>query len=185
MVLFATRVSAPRCAPNIVSRSGAPKDFAARSTLPKISRHRSIDSTGDTAASCSALSGICGSDLHIVKPRRTSSMASPDHLLRLALAAIWDAPQHPMIAIGDGLTRIPELGGDATISWIFQHTAALAVANFPRYFAPKLKIVALVVNRPATIGLHVNSVAHPAQHFVERLLARQEAHVGHADQRQP
>src|ERR1700674_5305769 len=168
MVLFANRVSAPRCAPKMASTSGTPKDFAARWTLPKSSRHLSIVKTGDVSDSTC----ISGPDLDIVEARRACAMPGPDHLLRLALAAIRNAPQHPTIAVGDGLAGIPELGCNAAIGWILEHPGALAVANLPCDLAAELKVVAFVVNRPATVGLHVNGAAHAAEHLVQRLLAR-------------
>src|SRR5258707_3652690 len=113
MVLFANRVSAPRCAPKMASTSGTPKDFAARWTLPKSSRHLSIVKTGELSDS----TGISRPDFNIAETRRAGTMPGPDHLLRLALAAIRNAPQHPMIAVGDGLARIPELGCNAAIGW--------------------------------------------------------------------
>ncbi len=112
-------------------------------------------------------------------------MAGADHLLGLALAAIRNAPQHPMIAIGDGGAGIPKLGGDAAVGRILEHANALAVSNLPGDLAAELEVVALVVDGPAPVGLHVNGVAHAGENFVERLLAGQQADVGHADERQP
>src|SRR5580704_1801951 len=129
--------------------------------------------------------GISGSDLDVVESRRAGAMTGTDDLLRLALAAVRHTPQHPMVAIGDGRAGIPELGGDAAIGGILQHARALAIANLPGDLAAELEVIALVVDRPATVGLHVNGAAHAAQHFVQRLFAGQQAHVGHADQRQP
>src|SRR5580658_9819588 len=180
MVLLAKRVSAPRCAAKSTSTSRTPNDWAARWTLSKSSRLLSIDKTGDSKASA----GISGSNLYIVETRRACSMTGPDHLFRLALAAVRHSPQHPMIAIGDGGAGIPELGGDAAIGGIFQHACAFAIANLPGDLATELKVVAFIVDRPATIGLHINGAAHAAQNFVERLLARLQADIGHPDERQ-
>src|SRR6266568_7585307 len=137
MVLFANRVSAPRCAPKMASTSCTPKDLAARWTLPKSSRHLSIVKTGEVSDS----TGISCPDLDIVETRRAGAMPGPDHLLRLALAAIRNAPEHPMIAVGDGLAGVPELGCDAAIGWILEHAGALAIANLPRDLAAELEVV--------------------------------------------
>ena len=88
-----------------------------------------------------------------------------------------------MIAVGDGGAGIPELSGDAAIGRVLQHAPSFTVANFPRDFATELEIVALVVDGPAPVRLHINGVADPAQHLVERLLARQQTHVRHPDER--
>src|SRR5579862_7439708 len=99
-------------------------------------------------------------------------MAGADHLLGLTLAAIRDAPQHPVIAIGDGCAGVPKLGGDAAIGRVLEHPGALAVLNLPGNLATELEIVALVVDGPTAIGLHVNRLADARENFVQRLLAR-------------
>src|ERR1700693_1792606 len=149
--------------------------------LPKSSRLLSIDRIGRWSNSSAR---ITGSDLDVVETRRTGPMAGPDHLLRLAFTAVRHTPQHPMIAVGDGGTGIPKLGGDTAVGWVLQHARAFTVANLPRDLATELEIVTLVVNGPAAVGLHVDGVAHSAQDFVQCLLARHEAHVGHPDKRQ-
>src|SRR5580700_9368288 len=128
--------------------------------------------------------GISGSDLDVVETRRAGPMTGTDHLLRLALPAVRHTPQHPMVAIGDGRAGIPELSGDAAVSGVLQHARALAVANLPRDLAAELEVVALVIDRPAAVGLHINGAAHAAQYFFQRLFARKQTDVGHADERQ-
>src|ERR1035438_10082065 len=111
MLLLANRVSAPRCAAKSTSTSRTPNERAASWTLSKSSRLLSSESIGAWSTSA----GISGSDLDIMKARRARAMTGPDHLFRLALAAVRYTPQHPMIAVGDGGAGIPELGRDAAI----------------------------------------------------------------------
>ncbi len=85
---------------------------------------------------------------------------------------------------GDGRAGVPELRGDAAVAGVLQHAHALAVADLPADLAAELEVVALVVDGPAPVGLHVDARGPSAEDFVERLRARLEAHVGHADQRQ-
>src|ERR1700728_3897958 len=177
MVLLANRVSAAQCAPKRASTSETPKDAAACCTAPNSSRNWC------KSLLCSA--AICGSHLDVVEARGACAVAGADHLFGLSLAAIRNAPQHPMIAIGDGRAGIPKLSGDAAVGWILEHAHALAILNLPGDLATELEIVALVVDGPAAIGLHVNGVADAREDFVERLLARQQTDVGHADQREP
>src|ERR1035441_6340935 len=117
MLLLANRVSAPRCAAKSTSTSWTPSEWAACCTLSKSSRLLSSESIG--ALSTSA--GISCSDLDIVKARWARAMTGPDHLFRLALAAVRYTPQHPMIAVGDGGAGIPELSSDAAVGGVFQH----------------------------------------------------------------
>src|SRR5580658_4276550 len=159
MVLLAKRVSASRCAPNKASTPFTPSDFAACSTTPNSSRHRSMVNTW---ASTSA--GISGPDLDVVESGWARSVAGADHLFRLSLAAVGHAPQRPMISSGDGRAGVPELGGDTAVGRILQHAHALAVAKLPRDFAAELEVVALVVDGPAPVGLHVDRLARAAQH---------------------
>src|ERR1700691_2534530 len=150
MLLLAKRVRAAQCAPKRASTSETPKDAAACCTAPNSSRNWCKSLVGSAA--------ICGSHLDVVEARRTCTVAGADHLLGLSLAAIRNTPQHPMIAIGDGRAGIPKLGGNAAIGWILEHAHALAVLDLPGDLATELEIVALVVDGPTAIGLHVNSV---------------------------
>ena len=74
----------------------------------------------------------------------------------LAFAAIWRTPQGPLVAGADGVHGIPELGGDAGIRRVLDHPAQLALLDLPANFAAKLKVVALVVNRPRTVRLQID-----------------------------
>src|SRR5579863_9207292 len=176
MVLFAKRVRAPKCAPKSASTSETPTALAAVSTAPKSSLH----------SFCEMISaGICGSHLDVVEARGACAVAGTDGLLGLSLAAIRNTPQHPMLAIGDGGAGIPKLGRDAAVGGIPQHADALAIFDLPGDFATELEVITLVVDGPTAIGLHVNRMAHTGENLVERLLAGQQADVGHANQWKP
>src|SRR5579864_708981 len=125
MLLLAKRVRASRCAPKITSTSGTPRDFADACTFSKSSSHRSMVRMG----ACS--SGIGGSDLDVAESRGAGAVAGADHLLGLALAAVGYAPEDPVIAVGDGLAGVPELGGDAAVSGILEHAAAPTILDLP------------------------------------------------------
>src|SRR5450755_3876619 len=121
MVLLAKRVRAPKCAPKSASTSATPNDLAVCRTPANSSRHSLCDINSEPYDSA----GICGSHFNVVEARRACAMAGADHLLGLSLAAIRNAPQHPMIAIGDGGASVPKLGCDTAVSRIFQHPNAL------------------------------------------------------------
>src|SRR5262249_55352532 len=63
--------------------------------------------------------------------------------------------------------------------------AQLAAFDLPSDLASELKVVALVVDRPGAVGLHVNAVIGSGDELVEgqRLRPWQNADVGHTDQR--
>src|SRR5947207_1401294 len=130
------------------------------------------------------LAGICATDLDVAKTHRARAVTGPHHLLGLALSTIRRPPQRPVLRAGDGRAGIPELRGDAAIARILQHADALAVAYLPSDFATELKVIPLVINRPALVGFHVDP-AVGAKYFIESLLARFQAHVRHPDQRNP
>src|SRR5260370_31492644 len=132
----------------------------------------------------STSAGISGSDLDVVEAGGARAVTGADHLLRLAFAAVGHAPEDPMIAIGDGGAGIPELGGDPAVGWILEHPHAPAVANLPGDLAAELKVVALVVDGPAPVGLHIDCLARSLEELVERLLARKLALVGLPDERE-
>src|ERR1700694_2382044 len=175
MVLLANRVSASRCPAIRASTSETPNDFAARCTSSNSLRHSPNDKMG------AGLSAISRSDFDVVEAGRAGAVARSDHLLGLALAAIRYPPQSPVIAIGDSHAGIPELRRNAAVGRILEHPHPLAITDLPSNLAPELKVVALVVDRPASVRLHGDRVAHAAEYFIERLLAGKQAHIRHAD----
>src|ERR1035438_9004229 len=160
MALLAKRVSALESEPRMASTSVTPCARAASTTRPK---------------TASALCGIGAPDFDSVEARGAGSVAGAHYLLGLAFAAVGDAPQGPVLGAGDGRAGVPELCGNAAIAGVLQHADALAVTHLPGDFAAELEMVALVVDGPTAIGLHVDGVIR-AHHFVERLLAREQAH---------
>src|SRR5215469_17550395 len=126
-------------------------------------------------------------DLHTAKPRRCRTVSCAHHLLGLALAAIWRSPQCPLICGTDGIHRIPELGRDSRVRGILYHPHSLAALDLPANFASELKIVALVIDRPRTVGLHQNAIIGRRDELlqVQRSFSRKYADVRHADHGQP
>src|SRR6476660_8613385 len=90
-----------------------------------------------------------------------------------------------MLATGDCGTGVPELRTDSAVAGILQHAHALAVAHLPGDLATELEVIALVVDRPALIRLHVDCAIGSAENFVQRLAAGLEADVSHADEGNP
>src|ERR1700678_1834517 len=127
----------------MASASAMPKARAARTTCPKMAWQR--------AASI----GISAANLDAAETRGACAVAGPHDLLRLPLAAVGRAPQHPMLRSGDGRASVPKFRRDAAVARILQHADALTLANLPPDLAAELEVVALVVDRPASIGLHV------------------------------
>jgi alpha-D-ribose 1-methylphosphonate 5-triphosphate synthase subunit PhnG len=167
-----------KCAPKSASTSETPSDFAACCTTPN-----KLAAAFGQRLRKPFQPAYAAPTLMLWKRAGLAPWPVPITCSGCPFAAIRNAPKHPMIAIGDGRAGVPELGGDAAIRWILQHANALAVLDLPGDLAAELEVVALVVDGPTAIGLHVNGVAHAGKHFVERLLARLQADVGHADQR--
>ena len=85
-------------------------------------------------------------------------MSRPHDLLRLPFAAMRRPPKHPFVARADGIHSIPELRSNPAVGGVAKHAGALAIFDFPSDFAAELEVVALVINRPGTIGFHVNAL---------------------------
>src|SRR5690349_6762021 len=120
-------------------------------------------------------------DFDLAEAGGARAVARAHHLLGLALAAVGDSPERPVFPPGDGSAGVPELGRDAGVARVLQHADAASAFDLPPDLAPELEVVPLVVDRPAAVGLHVDPVG--VEDLVERLLAGQQADVGHADQR--
>src|ERR1019366_5257102 len=168
MALLAKRVRASSEAATMASISVTPRARAASTTCPKMA---------------SESSRIGAPDPDVTKARGAGAVAGAHHLLGLALAAVRHAPQRPVLRPCDSRAGIPELGRYTAVAGVLEHADALAAAHLPADFAAELEVVALVVNGPATVGFHVDGVVH-IEHFFERLLAGEQADIGHADERQ-
>src|SRR5580698_3416143 len=125
--------------------------------------------------------------LNPTKPRRTSPMPRAHHLLRLSLPTMRNPPQDPLLPRTNRIHRPPELRCYSTVRRILQHPHALPPLDLPANLAAKLKVVALVVNRPRPVRLHIDPVIGIANQLLtcQRLLPRQNTHIRHADNRQP
>src|ERR1017187_4949420 len=171
MALLAKRVRALELAARMASASAMPRARAASATWSKMAWHR----TGSI--------GIGAPDFDMAEARGTRAMAGAHDLLRLPLAAVGCAPEHPVLGSGDVRAGVPELRRDAAVARILQHADALAVPDLPADLAAELEVVALVVDGPAPVGLHIYGMIDAAEDLVERLLAGAQADIGHADER--
>src|SRR5580658_6057674 len=126
---------------------------------------------------------VSASHLDSAKSRRRRAMSRAHHLLRLSLATVRRTPERPLIARADRIQRIPELRRDAGIRRVLHHAHTLAVLDLPANLAAELKVIAAVVNRPRTIGLHQDAVIGGRDQLFEcqRLYAGQETDVSHPD----
>src|SRR5690606_17279762 len=85
-------------------------------------------------------------DTHVAESGGAGSMAGVSHLLRLALAAVRRAPDHPAIPVDDGIAGAPELRRDTCVRRVFHQVAELAVLDFPGEFGAELEVQPLVVD---------------------------------------
>src|ERR1700733_3165927 len=187
MMLLAKRVSAKRPPEKSTSTSSAVEILLMRSKMSPAWPRVSIQYLAFSASGLSSASLERAPHFDPAKTRRRRSVSSAHHLLGLSLAAIRGAPQRPLVARADRVQRIPELGCDPRVRRILHHSRALAVLDLPPDLATELKVVALVVDRPRTVGLHQNSVIGRGNQLFERerLFARQQTDIRHANHRQP
>src|ERR1700675_3383591 len=122
--------------------------------------------------------------MNIPKSRWRRTVPRAHRLHRLTLAAIRRSPQGPVLRIANGVAGIPELSSNPAVAWILQHADFLATLNFPADLGGELKLIAPVIDGPRTIGLHQNSVVGALNQVVKIPIARQQTHVGHANNRQ-
>src|SRR5215470_8409286 len=112
------------------------------------------------AVTISLIPFVCRPDLHILEPRRRSAVPGAHGLHGLAFAAVGRAPQRPLVARADRFHGVPEFGGDPGIRRILEHPSQLAALDVPADFAAELEVIALIVNRPGAVGLHVDAVVN-------------------------
>src|SRR5205085_8298857 len=104
-------------------------------------------------------------------------------LAGLALAAVRQPVQPPLLASGDAVERAPEDRRDPRVRRVAQHPAELAVAYLPRDLCAELEVQPLVVDRPALVRLEVDAGVDTGDQLVERAFTGLEVQVRHADER--
>src|SRR5438309_9605642 len=127
------------------------------------------------------LSGERDSHSHLAKTRGCCAVSSAHRLHRLSFAAIWRAPEGPVLSAADRIATVPELRGDAAVARVLQHTNFFAALDFPAEFRGKLKLISPVVNGPRTIRLHPDSIIGARDQLFRRTLARLQTDVRHAN----
>src|ERR1700723_4357621 len=98
------------------------------------------------------------SHLYVSKSRRRRPMSGAHRLHRVAFAAIWRAPERPMLARANRIPTIPELSGNAAVARILDHAAFFAALDLPSNFGGKLEMITPVVDGPRSIRLHQNRI---------------------------
>src|ERR1035437_1400290 len=105
-------------------------------------------------------------------------MANPDHLAGLALATKGRA-MGGLIAADAGQS-VPEVHRDTPVIRVAHHFPQRPVLDQLTVFTAELELVAVVINRPGSIGTHQNAKLDLANQLVERSAARLKVDVGHA-----
>src|SRR5687768_18525528 len=97
-------------------------------------------------------------DVHLLEPRRGTSMADRVRLPGLALAIIERAAEPIRGPAADHVHRVPEVRRVALIGDVAQHADDLSATYFVKRLAREREVVALVVNRPrANVADHDRS----------------------------
>src|ERR1700746_3439272 len=124
---------------------------------------------------------------YIFEPRWRCAVSGAHHLLWLSFPAVRGTPQRPLLARANRIHCSPKISRDPAVRRIFQHARAFPVLDLPSNLAAELEVVALVIDRPGTICLHIDSVICIRDQLLPRqwLLTRQNADIRHANNRQP
>src|SRR5437016_1788559 len=99
-------------------------------------------------------------DINLPEPCDGATVADRIRLGWLALAVILRAIQFVCSLSTESVAGVPEIRGPRLIGHVAQHFAQLAILDLVKCLAPKLEIVALLVNGPATVAQNKNAVLH-------------------------
>ena len=82
-----------------------------------------------------------------------------DHdLARLALAAVGQAPQPPLVGPADGVEAAPEARRDPGVGAVAVEGPELAAADLTAQLGGELELQAAIVDRPRAVGFQVEAV---------------------------
>ena len=107
-------------------------------------------------------------------------MTDCDCLIGLPFSTGGDAHHGAIRCIADRFQITPERGGNAAIIRIFHDRFTFAVFDQPADFAAELKLVAAVVDRPGTVGIHQYAALDGSDHLLQRDLVGLQIDVRHA-----
>src|ERR1019366_439093 len=102
-------------------------------------------------------------------------------LHRLAFATVGSSPHGPLITAANSVARSPELRRYSGIGSIFKDAAQLAVFNLVGHFDTKLEVEAAIINTPAFVNAHIDTIISIGNQVGQFPCTRLQAHIGHAD----
>src|SRR5689334_21599885 len=102
---------------------------------------------------------------------------------RLALAAVGRAPGGDLG--GEHVQRTPEPRPDPGVGRVLHHAAEFAVLDLPADLAAELEVEPLVIDRPRSVGIHIDAGRRLRDYLVEGVRPGLQADVGYAYHRQP
>src|SRR5262249_13041479 len=94
------------------------------------------------------------SHLHVPKAGRSRAVTGSHRLSRLTFATIGRAPHNPVLIVGDGVTRVPEIRRNAGVRAVLKQATAFSLFDFPADFGTELKIEPHVVDTPGAVGIN-------------------------------
>src|SRR6266550_6383460 len=152
--------------------------FSSRRRHTRCSRDWSSDvcssDLAPLAGQARARPSAADADLHVAEAGGRGAVRDVRVLSRLALAAVRETAEHPLVRSGNGVERGPEDGRLARVGRVAQHPAELAVLDLPGDLRPELEVEPLVVDRPALVRLEVDALVDAGDQLLERAFARLE-----------
>src|SRR4051812_31166561 len=91
-------------------------------------------------------------DINLPEPCHGATVADRIGLRWLALAVIFRAIQFVCGLSPEAVAGVPEICRARLVGHVAQHFAQLAILDLVKCLAPKLEIVALLINGPATVA---------------------------------
>src|SRR3990167_4286069 len=91
------------------------------------------------------------------------SVSDVHELHRLALGAVGDAPQPPILAPPPPRAAAPKLRRDPGVQRVFDDRPERAIFNLPADLCRELEVQSLVINRPAFVRREQIAVLDPVQ----------------------
>src|SRR2546426_4721256 len=109
-------------------------------------------------------------NVDLAEARRDRAVGNGSDLLRLTFAAVERAAEMILVLAAEAVARVPKIDCISLVRHVAQHLANLAVFDLVKDLAGELKVVALLVDAPASVAKNVNAVLDVRAKFIDRNL---------------
>src|SRR5438552_98249 len=124
-------------------------------------------SDSDKSILRSGFFGVGIEDVNLPEAGHGATVTYGISLRRLAFAVVRCAIHFVSRLSPEAVTGVPEISRARLVGDIAQHLTELAIFDFPEGLSAELKVVALLIDRPASVSVNENPIVHAGDEILQ------------------